>query len=141
MYRRGTDGAPEFVEVAAPTDETLLAVLHKIITRTMKLLTLRGLLIEEQGQTCRADNGSDSDEAHAHRPLQTAACAGASVPWQPVTREDAHAPGSEGRLWTSERACAQSCASGGTRVCKRERGPPRRAAPRAPVRGPQRQAA
>ena len=69
MYRRGTDGAPEFVEVAAPTDETLLAVLHKIITRTMKLLTLRGLLIEEQGQTCRADNGSDSDEARAHRPL------------------------------------------------------------------------
>ena len=34
VYRRGTDGAPEFVEVPAPTDEALQAVLHKIITRT-----------------------------------------------------------------------------------------------------------
>ena len=39
MYRRGTEGAPEFVEVAAPTDEALQTVLQKIITRTMKLLT------------------------------------------------------------------------------------------------------
>ena len=42
VYRRSTDGAPEFVEVPAPTDEALQAVLHKIITRTMKLLTRRG---------------------------------------------------------------------------------------------------
>jgi ribosomal protein S27E len=42
VYRRGTDGAPEFVEVPAPTDEALQSVLHKIITRTMKLLTRRG---------------------------------------------------------------------------------------------------
>jgi len=37
VYRRGSEGAPEFVEVPAPTDEALQAVLHKIITRTMKL--------------------------------------------------------------------------------------------------------
>jgi hypothetical protein len=29
VYRRGTDGAPEFVEVPAPTDEALQTVLHK----------------------------------------------------------------------------------------------------------------
>ena len=74
MYRRGVDGEPHFVEVPAPTDEALQAVLHKIITRTMKLLTRRGVLIEEQGQTYMADNDSDSDEARALRPLQAAAC-------------------------------------------------------------------
>ena len=38
-----------------------------------KLLTRRGVLIEEQGQTTMADNDSDSDEARALRPLQAAA--------------------------------------------------------------------
>ena len=42
VYRCGTEGEPVFVEVPAPTDEALQAVLHKIITRTMKLLTRRG---------------------------------------------------------------------------------------------------
>jgi len=28
-------------------------------------------------------------------------------------REDPHAPGSAGRLWTHDRACALACASGG----------------------------
>ena len=73
VYRRGADGVPEFVEVPAPTDEALQAVLHKIITRTMGLLTRRGVLIEEQGQTYVADNDGDSHEARALRPLQAAA--------------------------------------------------------------------
>ena len=73
IYRR-TDGEPVFVEVPAPTDEDLQAVLHKIITRTMKLLARRGTLIEEQGQTYLADNDGDSDEARVLRPLQAAAC-------------------------------------------------------------------
>jgi len=73
VYRRGTDGAPEFVEVPAPTDEALQAVSQKIFTRMMKLLTRRGVLVEEQGQTHMADNDSDSDEARARRPLQAAA--------------------------------------------------------------------
>jgi hypothetical protein len=47
VYRYGTEGTPEFVEVPAPTDEALQAVLHKVITRTMKLLTRRGVLVEE----------------------------------------------------------------------------------------------
>ncbi len=53
VYRRATDGEPEFVEVPAPTDEALQAVLHKIITRRMKLLTRRALLVEEEGSTVR----------------------------------------------------------------------------------------
>ena len=74
VYRRGIDGAPEFVEVPAPTDEALQAVLHKIITRLMKLLTRRGVLVEEEGSTYMADNDGDSDEARVLRPLQAAAC-------------------------------------------------------------------
>jgi hypothetical protein len=74
VYRRGVDGEPVFVEVPAPTDEALQAVLHKIITRMMKLLTRRGVLIEEQGQAYLGDNDADSDEARALRPLQAAAC-------------------------------------------------------------------
>jgi len=46
-YRR-TDGEPVFVDVPAPTDEELQALLHMIITRLMKLLTRRGVLIEEE---------------------------------------------------------------------------------------------
>ena len=42
VYRRGIDGAPKFVEVPEPTDEALQSVLHKIITRLMRLLTRRG---------------------------------------------------------------------------------------------------
>ena len=45
VYRRGADGVPGFVEVPAPTDEALQTVLHKIITRTMKLLTRQGVLV------------------------------------------------------------------------------------------------
>ena len=74
VYRRGTEGEPVFVEVPAPTDDALQAVLHRIITRTMKLLTRRGALVEEQGSTCMADNDGDSDEARTLRPLQAAAC-------------------------------------------------------------------
>jgi Putative transposase len=49
--------------------------LHKIITRLMKLLTRRGVLVEqEEGSTYIADNDGDSDEARTLRPLQAAAC-------------------------------------------------------------------
>ena len=67
VYRCGTEGTPDFVEVPAPTDEALQAVLHQIITRTMKLLSRRGVLVEEQGQAYLADNHGDSDEARSHR--------------------------------------------------------------------------
>ena len=73
VYRSDTKGEPVFVEVPAPTDEALQTVLHKIITRTMKLLTRKGVLVEEQGQTYMADDDADSDEARVLRPLQAAA--------------------------------------------------------------------
>jgi hypothetical protein len=41
VYRHRTDGEPASVEMAAPSDEVLQTVLHKIITRVMKLLTRR----------------------------------------------------------------------------------------------------
>ena len=73
VYRR-TDGEPLFVEVPAPTDEELQAVLHKIIARLMKLLARRGVLIEEEeGSTHLADGDADSDDARTLRPLQAAA--------------------------------------------------------------------
>ena len=73
VYRRGTDDAPEFVEVAAPTDEALQTVLHKVITRMMKLLTRRWALVEEEGSTYMADDDGDSDDTRVLRPLQDAA--------------------------------------------------------------------
>jgi len=76
VYRYDTEGAPVFVEVPVPTDEALQAVLHKIITRLMKLLTRKGCL-GKVGQTTRADgdsdSDSDSDEARVRRLLQAAA--------------------------------------------------------------------
>ncbi len=74
VYRRGADGAPAFVKVPAPTDEAMQAVLHKIITRLMKLLTRKGVLVEEQGETYMADDDANSEEARVLRPLQAAAC-------------------------------------------------------------------
>ena len=74
MFTGAPNGEPVFVEVPAPTDDALQAVLHKIITRMMKLLTRRGVLVEEEGSTYLADNDGDSDEARVLRPLQAAAC-------------------------------------------------------------------
>lgn len=74
VYRRRTEGAPEFVPVPAPSDAALQAVLHTIIVRTMKLLTRQGALIEEQGQTWLADIDGESDEARSLKALQAAAC-------------------------------------------------------------------
>ena len=73
VYRR-TDGEPVFVEVPAPSDEALQALLHKIISRLMKLLTRRGVLVEEdEGSGYLADSDADSDDARALCPLQAAA--------------------------------------------------------------------
>jgi len=78
VYRR-TDGEPAFVQADSPADEELQALLQRIITRLMKLLTRRGVLVEEEeegGSSYLADAEADanSDEARALRPLQAAAC-------------------------------------------------------------------
>jgi len=60
VYRR-TDSGPVFVQADSPTDEELQALLHKIITRLMKLLTRRGVLVEEkEGSSYLADADADA---------------------------------------------------------------------------------
>ena len=73
VYRCGADGAPTFVQVSAPTDDELDALLQTIITRLMKLLTRRGVLVEDMGQTYLAEPDADGEDARTLRPLQAAA--------------------------------------------------------------------
>jgi hypothetical protein len=72
VYRCGGDGVPAFVDVDAPTDDELHALLQTVITRLMKMLTRRGVLIEEMGQTYLAEP-DDGEEARTLWPLQAAA--------------------------------------------------------------------
>jgi hypothetical protein len=73
VYRCGADGAPAFVEASAPSDEELHALLQTVIARLVKLLTRRGVLVEEMGQTYLAEPDGDDEEARTLRPLQAAA--------------------------------------------------------------------
>jgi hypothetical protein len=73
VYRCGADGVPVFVQAGAPTDDELHALLHTVIARLMKMLTRRGVLVEEMGQTWLAEPDADGDEARTLRPLQAAA--------------------------------------------------------------------
>ncbi len=72
VYRCRGDGVPNFVEVGTPSDNELHALLQTVIARLMKLLTRRGVLIEEMGQTYLAEP-DDGEEARTLRPLQAAA--------------------------------------------------------------------
>ena len=69
VYRSGA-GVPVFHEARAPAIEELQALLAKIITRLMRLLTRQGYLIEEQGMRYLAEIEAD----HALTPLQAASC-------------------------------------------------------------------
>ena len=62
VYRRGADGAPEFVELAAPTDDALQTVLHKIIARLMKLLTRRTIRRAASYVRQQVSTAGNSDE-------------------------------------------------------------------------------
>ncbi|MEO6623376.1 MAG: transposase [Burkholderiaceae bacterium] len=75
VYRR-TDGEPVFVLADSPIDEALQALPHKIITRLMKLLTRRGVFVEEEegGSSYLSDAKAKSDEVRSLRPLEAAAC-------------------------------------------------------------------
>src|SRR5262249_53533136 len=64
------DGAAVFYEAAALSTDELEAVLLKIITRTMRLLTRLGALIEEPERTYLAETDSDG----ALKSLQAASC-------------------------------------------------------------------
>jgi len=73
VYRSGSDGAAEFVEMPAPSEVQVRSVLHNLIIRLMKLLTRREVLVEEMGQTYLAEPDADGDEVRSLRPLQAAA--------------------------------------------------------------------
>jgi hypothetical protein len=73
VYRCGADGVLEFVEVGSPTDDEVHALLQAIIARLMKLLTRRGVLVEDMGQTYLAEPDTEGEESRTLRPLQAAA--------------------------------------------------------------------
>jgi Transposase zinc-binding domain/Putative transposase len=64
------DGVPVFYEAAAPSTDELEAVLLKIITRTMRILTRLGVVIEEPEPSYLAETDTDG----ALRVLQDASC-------------------------------------------------------------------
>ena len=72
VYCCGADGMPGFIQVSAPTDEELRALLQAVIVRLMKMLTRLGVLVEAMGQTRLAEPDADSEEVHTLRPLQAA---------------------------------------------------------------------
>ena len=55
VYQRGEAG-PVFVDVPPPTDEGVLVVFHRIVDRILRMLMLRGALIDEQDSMYAADN-------------------------------------------------------------------------------------
>lgn len=59
VYRCDADGVPGFIEAGAPTDDELDALLHTIIARLMKMLTRRGVLVADMGQTYLAEPDAD----------------------------------------------------------------------------------
>lgn len=73
VYRCGADGAPTYIEAAASTDQELYALMQTVIARFMKMLTRRGVLDEEMGQTWLAEPDTDGEEARTVRQLQAAA--------------------------------------------------------------------
>jgi hypothetical protein len=64
---------PTFVEVDTPTDGELHALLQTVITRLMKMLARRGVLVKDIGQTCLAKPDADGNKVRTLRPFQAAA--------------------------------------------------------------------
>ncbi|MFO0272680.1 MAG: transposase [Betaproteobacteria bacterium] len=73
VYQCGDDGEPVFIEVDAPTDDELHALLQSVIERLMKLLTRRGVLVEDMGQSWLAEPQAEGEVARTLRPLLAAA--------------------------------------------------------------------
>ena len=73
VYCCDADGSPAFIEADAPNDDELHALLQTVIARLMKMLTRRGVLVEDMGQTYLAEPDADGEEARTLQPLQAAA--------------------------------------------------------------------
>jgi len=67
------DGVPSFAEASAPSDDELHALLQTIVTRLMKMLAGRGVLVGEMGQTYLSESEGGSEAARTLRPLPAAA--------------------------------------------------------------------
>jgi hypothetical protein len=59
--------------LVSPTDDEVHALLQTLIARLMKMLTRRGVLVQNMGQTWLAEPDADGEEARTLRPLQAAA--------------------------------------------------------------------
>ena len=70
VYRTSNESAPVFQAVSAPSTEALRALLDKIITRLMRLLTRQGLLIADEGMSYLAE----PDAQNALTAPQAASC-------------------------------------------------------------------
>jgi hypothetical protein len=86
------------LEAGAPPDDEPHALLQTVITQLMKMLTRRGVLIEDMGQTCLAEPDDNGEEART-RPLQAAA----------ITCRIAYGP----PAWSSSRTASRATASRG----------------------------
>jgi Putative transposase len=73
VYRCEANGTPIFVVAAAPTDDGSRALLQTVFARLMKMLTRRGVLVEDMGQAYLAEPDADAEEARTLRQLQAAA--------------------------------------------------------------------
>jgi Putative transposase len=73
-YRTKANGEPEFIEIPAPSDDDVWEVLQSIITRVMKQLVRRGVLVEDHGETYLANDEDDSEEARTLRPFHRGSC-------------------------------------------------------------------
>jgi hypothetical protein len=51
VYRSQADGVPEFIEAAAPTEESLHALLQTVTARLMERLTRRGVRLRDAAQS------------------------------------------------------------------------------------------
>ena len=75
VYLSDADDAPSIVEVSAPTDDGLHAQLQTIIARLMKMLTRRGVLVVDMGQSWpgRAET-QDTMARRNHAEAESAPC-------------------------------------------------------------------
>ena len=74
VYRTTGEGVTVFHPVPALTSEQLPALLDKIISRILRVLTRQGHLVEEEGVTYVADAHGVLDPENGLAPLQAASC-------------------------------------------------------------------
>jgi hypothetical protein len=73
VRRCGADGEPVFIEVGSPTDDEVHALLHTLIARLMKMLTRRGVVVEDMGAG-RAPRAVGARAVTGHRAALATGC-------------------------------------------------------------------